>query len=258
VPDPLLLGSAADAVPEEPVDPPLPVDPEWTRVIVPGQSDDRAGTGAMVRLLEGDSPTHFLLPLPPGVHEDDPELFGFFTYELRVGHDQQWSTAQGRFGAALRVAGLQHPVPTLPCSVRRLTTGIVASAPYADAVFQGVSMRPRSPATRMWVLLYAQVRQADATAWRNVLLGRKPAPPRGRDDKLVPIALYGVASWNEFEVESLLLTIGLGADAPLSCLAVEVLPGGVPAADPLGADLGKERILRASPLVPVPQLCQCG
>jgi hypothetical protein len=259
VPDPLLLGTSDDTVPEEPVDPPLPVDPEWTRVIVPGQSDDRAGIGAMQRLLAGDSPTHFLLPLPPGVHEGDPELLGFFTYEFRVGHDQQWSTAQGRFGAALRVTGLQHPAPTLTCSVRRLTTGIVASAPYAGPVFQGVSLRPRVPATRMWILLYAQVIQADATTWRNVLLGRKPAPPRNREDERRPQAsLYGVAAWNEFEAESLLLTIGLGSDAPLSCLAVEVLPGGVPAADPLGADLGHERILRASPLVPIPELCQCG
>ena len=143
-PDPLLLGPGDDTVPEEPVDPALPVDPEWTRVIVPGQSDDRAGIAAMQRLLAGDSPTHFLLPLPPGVHEGDPELLGFYTYEFRVGHDQQWSTAQGRFGAALRVAGLQHAAPTLTCSVRRLSTGIIASAPYADPVFQGVSVRPHA------------------------------------------------------------------------------------------------------------------
>jgi hypothetical protein len=258
VPDPLLLNPASDVVREEPADPPLPVDPEWTRVIVPGQSDDRAGLGAMQRLVPGDSPTHFLLPLPPGVQENDPELLGFFTYEFRVGHEQPWSTAQGRFGAALRVTGLQHPAPTLTCSIRRLSAGIVASAPYADPVYQGVSLRPRVPETRMWVMLYAQVLQADTTQWRNVLLGRKPAPPRFREDnKRAQADLYGVAAWSEFEVESLLWTIGLGSDAPLSCLAVEVLPGGEPAADPLGANLGQERILRVSPLVPVPSLCAC-
>jgi len=41
----------------------------------------------------------------------------------------------------------------------------------------------------------------------------------------------------------------------LSCVAVETLPGGSPFPDPLGADLGQERLLRSSRLVPVPAIC---
>jgi hypothetical protein len=41
----------------------------------------------------------------------------------------------------------------------------------------------------------------------------------------------------------------------VSVLAVEILPGTQPVSDPLGANLGSERILRTSPLVPVGYLC---
>ena len=45
-------------------------------------------------------PRHFLLPRPPAVADDDPQLFGFWTYEVRVGHagtrPPDWSTAQAR------------------------------------------------------------------------------------------------------------------------------------------------------------------
>ena len=56
-----------------------------------------------------------MVPLPPGLHEDSNELFGFFTYEIRVGHDRYkgWSTAQGRFGAVLRVTGIKQLAPNL-------------------------------------------------------------------------------------------------------------------------------------------------
>jgi hypothetical protein len=95
-PDPLLAGFNDVRVPDQPVEPPLPIPSEYTRVIVPEQSDDRAGAGAMKVLIRGDSPGHYVLPLPPGIHDTDPQLFGFFAYEFRVGHDKQWSTAQGR------------------------------------------------------------------------------------------------------------------------------------------------------------------
>jgi hypothetical protein len=78
-------------------EPPLPIDPEPLRAIAFGQSDDRAGQDAMLPLVPSSSPVHYLLPLPPGVHPDSPELFGFFSYELRVGHRDGWSTARGRF-----------------------------------------------------------------------------------------------------------------------------------------------------------------
>jgi len=123
--DPLLY----DAQPrtEESAEPPLTLDPELMRVITPGESDDRAGLSAMTQLERAsDSNVHFLLPLPPGLDPGDPELFGFYTYELRIGHagdahdHRWWSTAQGRFGRPIRVNGVQHPAPPLPCRAGRL------------------------------------------------------------------------------------------------------------------------------------------
>src|SRR5207302_1830652 len=115
-------------------------------------------------------------PLPPGVDETAPELFGFFTYELRVGHAQGWSTAQGRYGTPLRVTGVQHPAPTLTCAVTRNSRGITASAPYSLPVLDGRAVQPQPPHSEVWVLLYAQAEQIDGTDRRNVLLGGKPAP----------------------------------------------------------------------------------
>jgi len=68
---------------------------------------------------------------------DAPELFGFFVYELRVGHQKNWSTAQGRFGLPLRVAGVQHPAPPLLCLVSSQPTIVGVTAPYATPVFAG-------------------------------------------------------------------------------------------------------------------------
>lgn len=258
-PDPLLAGTNDARVPDQPVEPPLPIDPEYTRVIVPGQSDDRAGADAMQPLIAGDSPGHYLLPLPPGLHATDPQLLGFFTYEFRIGHATHWSTAQGRFGNPLRVAGIQHPAPTLGCSVLRYKSGIAASAAYANPIYDGASLRPSLPQTRMWILLYAQVSRADRAGQQNVLLGRRFAEPdreklrleasRGSAD------FSGTATWSQFEISSLLQAVGLGPEAPLSVLAVEILPGTQPVTDPLGTDLGAERILRTSPLVPVSSIC---
>ncbi|HEY8755591.1 MAG TPA: hypothetical protein VIN65_04475 [Candidatus Dormibacteraeota bacterium] len=258
-PDPLLAGNNDVRVPDQPVEPPLPIDPEYTRVIVPEQSDDRAGVGAMQKLIRGNSPGHYVLPLPPGMHDTDPRLFGFFTNEFRVGHDTQWSTAQGRFGNALRVAGAQHPAPPLVCSVRRYTSGITASAPFASPVYDDANLRPFNPGTEMWMLLYTQVWRADRSGQQNVLLGRRIAE---LDRKTLEQAAFrqrldtcGTARWTQWEVASLLAAVGMGTDSPLSVLAVEILPGTNRAADPLGADLGSERILRASPLIAVPDMC---
>jgi hypothetical protein len=258
-PDPLIAGVLDARVPDQPVEPPLPVDPEFTRVVVPGQSDDRAGLGAMQRLIPGDLPGYYLLPLPPGIHDDDPALLGFWTYELRAGHAAQWSTAQGRFGNPLRVAGLQHPPPPVSCNVARYPAGVVTSAAYANPVYEGVSLRPFPPVTQIWMLLYTQVTRADRAGQQNVLLGRRLAAPDR--SQVLPQTGYGAAelsgnaAWQQFEIAMLLQAVGLGADSPLSVLAVEVLPNEVPAADPMGADLGTERILRTSPLVQVPTVC---
>jgi hypothetical protein len=113
----------------------------------------------------------------------------------------------------------------------------------------------------MWVLLYTQVERADRAGRQNVLIARRLASPdrlkrrvevdRGSND------LYGTATWTQFEVASALEAIGCGPDAPLSALAVEILPSTEPAADPMGVDLGSERILRTSPLVAVADVCTC-
>jgi hypothetical protein len=101
--------------------------------------------------------------------------------------------------------------------------------------------------------------RCDAGAdYRNALLSRKPAPfvPKPPENQQAyPDALYGNATWSHKEITSLLDLLTLPRDTPLSCLAVETLPGGSPFPDPLGMDLGLERLLRTSPLVPVPAIC---
>jgi hypothetical protein len=137
--DPLLY----NATPQTPADtnPPLPLDPELVRAIIPDDTDDRAGLTAMTRLEpSADSPVHFLLPLPPGLDPDDPELFGFWTYELRIGHAgapsdlRWWSTANARFGSPLRVVGVQHPPPGLTCNAGRLNIPPASAAAVLAAI----------------------------------------------------------------------------------------------------------------------------
>jgi len=134
--DPLLYNETPDTSQSE--EPPLVLDPEIMRVIVPGDSDDRAGIDAMAWIERAkDSGRHFLLPLPPGIDAADPELFGFYTYELRIGHygkphdKRWWSTAQERYGRPLRVNGMQHPAPPLECRAGRVRAGSKSLAPTA-------------------------------------------------------------------------------------------------------------------------------
>lgn len=257
-PDPALLRGGSEL--PEAAEPPLPIDPEPIRTIVPGQSDDQAGLGAMQSLVATDSPRHFLLPLPPGMTEDSPELFGFFTYELRAGHRVGWSTAQGRFGRPLRVAGVQHPAPTLLCQIVRHRLGIEVTAPFANPVFGDQSLRPFPPVTEIWILLYAQVVQADGADRRNILLDTRQGvfrPNRwdSQERRRRFRAESGTATWSNAEVVEMLKLLGLSEEGPLSCLAVETLPGDQPVADPIAAGLGYERFLRTSPLTPIPKMC---
>jgi hypothetical protein len=164
--------------PEEPT---LPIPPEETRVIIPDATNDLAGLTAMQPMTKAnDSDRHYLLPLPPGLHADADEMFGFFTYEFRVGHFQNrdtnemaWCTAQGRFGRRLKATGIQHPAPTLTCAVNRDEKKLWVVAPYAVAVFDGKNVTADPPRTQLWCLLYAQVRQADNKDFRNILLDDK-------------------------------------------------------------------------------------
>lgn len=237
-PDPLLSDNRAETA-TPPEETPLAIDPELIRLIPPGATDDHAGLSAMTRLTQaGNSKVHFLAPLPPGMNADSPELFGFFTYELRVGHAHVWSTAQGRFGRPLRVTGVQHPAPTLFCTCDRTEAALTVEAPFAMAVLNGKNITHRPPRTELWALLYAQVRQADGKDFRNLLLddrrlavrrqltGRLELPGGsdlfGFENNDAPAR--GATSWTQAEVLAALASYGLPLDSPLSVLCVETLP----------------------------------
>lgn len=286
-------------LPNPPPFPELPIPAEELRVIVPGQKPDSAGQDAMLPMLPakaapGEKPRHYLVPLPPGVAEDAPELFGFWTYEIRVGHDanavDNWSTAQARFGQPLIVTGVQHPPPSLRCAPLRIPPqkvvggalpGVIrVSAPYAQTVFEGRSqtrLEIGDPLTTIWIYLYAQVEQMDGTARRNFLLTQAPAKVRRDLLRSSPNVIFGEAEFSENDVRAALQLVGLSADAPLSVVAVEYLPSGgtmgardalagvagaaqndLNPANPLGKAPTYEdarRILRCSPLTRVPEAC---
>ena len=298
-PDPLLARDLAPTqdpdgmLPESP-EPALPVDPEPVRAIFPGQASDQSGLGAMTQLIpavansSGTQGTFFMLPRPPGVTSEDAQLFGFWTYEFRVGHAKLWSTAQGRFGRPLRVSGIQHPPPSLICSANRTEQGIAVSAPYATAVLNGRRVfspvsnpQTSDPQTQIWFMLYAQALQADGASSRNILLGYAAGFPIGQGavGTGAPAGGGGPHAYQEFpqkQVIAWLNLLGLAQTSSLSVLAVELLPFGqvqtrtdttpatasagtadaaAPGADPLGADLGSRRILRTSPLTALPSIC---
>jgi hypothetical protein len=168
-----LISNNHPSLMEIPKESPLPVDPEYIRVITASSAHEHSGLHAMQQMEKSTDPVrHFyLLPLPEGLHHESTELFGMFTYEFRYGHsDKIWSTAQGRFGRALRVAGLQHPAPNLICMVNRDEKRITVNAPYAVAVHQGRNVTATPPHTSIRALLYAQVIQADGLDYRNILL----------------------------------------------------------------------------------------
>ncbi len=210
------------------------------------------------------SDRHFLVPLPPDVSPGSPELFSFYTYEIRVGHDRGpvsdplWSTAQGRFGESLVLSGVQHPVPELSCSILPETDGAIRiRAPYATPYIGLRRVLPQPPNTEIWVVLYARVVQADAATRRNVQIDlRRLAPIREHVDRGVPLLASGEIRWSGTEVEAALASAGLPDDTPISALAIELLPepnGSFD--DPLGGDLGQVRILRTSPLAAVERDC---
>jgi len=266
------------------------LDPELIRVVSPGQADDFAGMTAMQRLIPAkDSDRHFLVPLPPGTYPDSPELFGFYTYEIRVGHDKGtpttpfWSTAQARFGTSVVLEGVQHPCASLRCNVFRVKSGILASSSYAKAFRQGTNIQSIPPNTQIWFVLYAQVNQADGSTMRNIELDKRAGRILERKEacalkKMTGLDLFSKSVihyapgrqaiqnsqapvqshslWQQDEVVTFLKDIGLPKNTPLSILGVELLPepnGSF--SDPLGANLGQVRILRTSTLYPVDSLC---
>jgi hypothetical protein len=277
-PDPMLL-PFTEPVPDPPAYEKPALDPELIRIITPDQPDDLAGLSAMQPLVAADdSDRHFLVPLPPNTLPSSPELFGFYTYEIRVGHDRGaetspfWSTAQGRFGPAIIVEGVQHPSSPIECGVSRNKKKVVVSANYAQPYYKGQKVMPDPPQTQIWIVLYAQVRQADGKSFRNIQLDvrfAKPTPkkcldtfstssyePVSNPDTVNPKETVGFTQWSQEELDDLLKVCHLPMNSNLSILAVEVLPepnGNI--ADPLGGDLGEIRILRTSPLIAVANLC---
>ena len=118
-PDPLLY-DPPESMPQPPPQP-LQIDPEFVRTITKASSNDRAGLDAMFRLERAsDSDRHFLLPLPPGMSEDDFALFGFNAYEFRVGHTR-WSTAQSSIRPSASSRGGATPGAAAASRCRPLT-----------------------------------------------------------------------------------------------------------------------------------------
>lgn len=238
-PDPLLAQGNRGELYIAPEEPALPIAPELIRIISPGQSDDLAGLGAMQKMEKSThSEVHYILPLPPGLDPESKELFGFFTYEFRVGHAEVWSTAQGRFSRPFRTTGVQHPVPTLFCNVNRDDEKMYVNAPYATAVFKGKNVTADPPRTEIWCLLYAQVYQADGQEFRNILLHERPLRLIDRDkvfgDPKLEVqfkgkrnkdrVLFGISGWTNEQIQFLLRRLGLPLDSPLSVLCVEMMP----------------------------------
>jgi hypothetical protein len=262
-PDPMLLPGSepvADPVTLEGV----PLDPELARVITPGQAQDLSGLSTMQRLEPSSSSNvHFLVPLPPNTDPGSPELFSFYTYEIRVGHDRGpaadplWSTAQGRFGGPLVLEGVQHPAPELTCSVIAEPAGAIrVRAPYATPFVGLRRVLPTPPNTQIWAVLYARVMQADASTKRNIQidLRRLRIPRRGEES--VPLLAEGEARWSGEEVKAALVRAGLPSNGEVSALTVELLPEPNGSFDsPLAGDLGQVRIIRTSPLSAVERDC---
>lgn len=232
-PDPLLAQWKWEML-KAPEEAPLPLNPEPIRLIGPQHTDDKAGLTAMQEMTKAESSdVHYLVPLPPGMHASSPELFGFFTYELRVGHKRGWCTAQSRFGRQLRTTGVQHPPPQLFGIINRNEKHIMVTAPYAQTVFNGADVTSNPPRTQLWALLYAQVKRADDKAYRNILLDdqlfiRKPrqtsATGAPKNNSNTDGIQYGITGWKNKDVEKMLLNYGLPVDSALSVLVVEMLP----------------------------------
>lgn len=222
---------------------------EYIREIIPNMENDYASMGVMQEMIPQidessiQKPKVFLLPLPNGLHADSDELFGFFTYEVRLGHKKEtWSTAQGRYGRPLRVNGVQHPVPELVCSAYRTETGddmqfkhryLEISAPHASAVLNGKNVAAFPPQTSLWYLLYTQVMQADGVSFRNLLIDSGPMPYEVKKSGLDGIGKIffkeggvrlGKARITLHKIQDKLEMIGLPRNNPLSVIAVEMFP----------------------------------
>lgn len=291
-PDPMLclVDEAIEFnVPEEP---PLNISEEKIRVIIQGMDNDFAGLGAMDQLTPDDEvpSRYYMVLLPSWLHASSDELFGFFSYEIAVGHTKKlWSTAKARYGRPLKVNGIQHPAPALSCNVFRRKyknillqklNEIVVTAPFANAVLNGKNVAANPPQTSLWYLLYAQVKQADGITNRNILLFSQQltyTPVKNNNGTQDEGTRYGTAAFQQETVSAKLRSMGLPVTTSLSVLCVEMFPlknvwrmpqdfrpevfdnaGNVAANEgpnPLIEGLGRYRIYRTSALVAVGDIC---
>jgi hypothetical protein len=261
-PDPALADQVID-VHKELVEPAINLDPEIIRIVRPLQIEDNSGLDAMQALPGATADVdpqrkgirHFLMPLPDGLNPDSPELFGFFTYEFRIGHtDRKWSTAQGRFGRTLRITGVQHPAPKLRLSTLRKPETIEVSAAFAESYFEGNNCTPIFPRTNICALLYAQVLQADGKQYRNILIDQAALRRFSRNTNVEkPV---GFTSWAIKDLRTKLNAKGMDINSPLSILAIEIMPdnnrGDINANV---IDLENTRILRTSRLYKITDSC---
>ena len=246
-PDPMLAAGQVD----DGVETPLRSDKEWMRLITPGKPRDDNGLRAMQQIADPPaSPRHFLVALPEGLNEASLELFGFFVYEIRLGHtESRWCTAQGQSAPRCH-RRVQHPAPPLacqaargnPCSCGRHTTPVHEGQAYIDTerrcgACSRACARPIPPGG---VLL----QRVELFAPR---LGNDPEGAGAR-------VLFAEGLFPIDDVRRDLAQFGLPEDAPLTALAAELFTE-PREEDPLGADLGNGRLLRVSPLVPVPDAC---
>jgi hypothetical protein len=100
--------------------------------------------------------------------------------------------------------------------------------------------------------------QVDGASARNVLIARAPGDPAsvGGHQRYGDMPVHhAMTRFPQAAIAAALAALGLPDDAPLSALAVEVFRGALDSRDPLGADLGQVRIVRASNLLRVPKMC---
>lgn len=271
-PDPLLLDDAEPAA-DPAAFPDLPIPDELVRLVVPGEGNDHAGLNAMQPLLSSDPGSDsatppasrvYLVPLPPATHEGSPDLLGFYTYELRIGHsDAVWSTARGRYGPALVLKGVQHPPPALTCAAywrgRALsgsepakTFDLVVTSGFAEPFYEGKSVQPSLPRTELWMVLYAQIRQADGKTWKNIQLDTRRGELVAKSQPAQARAL-----WSTKDIRHSLDKLRIINMPSLSVITIETLPEPIARfSAPLTGDLGQVRVLRCSALTSVgPRPC---
>ena len=114
-----------------------------------------------------------------------------------------------------RVTGVQHPAPTLVCYPSHSLGKVHVVAPFATPVLlNGTSLidpHEGKPRTRIWIMLYAQVMQADGESWRNVLLNHRHAETVGAiEDERAEVTVrpsrdvFGHATFNDQEIQGFL------------------------------------------------------